>query len=375
MDVFTDRYLHERFVRAPLICQGGSAFFLSRSLSLQMASPCSEPTRRFPIPFPRPLGFGPDRKASTIPGQYGDADALEAIDFRDNPEEHPGCGAVLEEVSSRTSGREVREAFTTAPYGWPQDAIDSALVLHTLTGHVRTRQNGEAVDAPDLTQRNIGTARFRAETVTLSKRQMLEVLNVLQTMTDATSGEELEKVSEFLQEVRRLADRVSGPPPLPSPPELDYVDDVERHSGNERLAKLHENKERFLKETGEWQSMLNRKSKRETEWSQLQTALRRADGIDGVEEIKNSTVSTSCRICEAGLNQTDVSVHLITEFSPQKADVRYESTDLGACPTYFFGRRGCPESDQRRSEGGVHDRGGGREAVSRAAGLRIPLGR
>lgn len=216
----------------------------------------------------------------------GDADALEAIDFRDNPEEHPVCEAVLKKVSSRTKGREVRDAFTTPPYGWPQDAVDSALVLLTLTSHVRAQKNGEAVEATDLGQRGIGTTRFRAETVTLSHRQILEVRNVLQTLTDVSAGEELEKVSEFLQEVRRLAERVSGPPPLPATPDLDYVDEVERHSGNKQLAKLHDHKERFLEDTGDWQSMLNRKRQREAEWSQLKQALRRAADLDGVAEIR-----------------------------------------------------------------------------------------
>ncbi len=216
----------------------------------------------------------------------GDKDALEEVDFRGNPEDHPVCEAVLEAVSATTNGKEVRRQFTTAPYGWPQDAVDAALVLLTLTNHVRARRNGGAVDASDLTQRNLSTARFRAETVTLSRKQILELRGLLQQFADDVTGNEQEKVPEFLERVRTLAHRISGPPPLPARPDLDYVDEVARHSGNEQLAKLHEYKERFLKETGEWQSMGNRKPQREAEWSQLQTALRRAEDLDGVEEIR-----------------------------------------------------------------------------------------
>ncbi|MCS4034947.1 hypothetical protein GGQ02_003358 [Salinibacter ruber] len=216
----------------------------------------------------------------------GSADALKKVDFQDNPEDHPVCEAVLEAVSTSTSGQEVRKEFTSAPHGWPQDAVDAALALLTLTNHVRAKHDGEVVDATDLTQRTIGKARFRAETVTLSKRQELEVLNVLKTMTDVKSGQELEKVPEFLERVRSLADRISGAAPLPEPPNMDPVDEVARLSGNERLAKLHDHKEWFHGKTGEWQSMANRKDRRETEWSQLQTALRQGQALDGMEDVR-----------------------------------------------------------------------------------------
>ena len=216
----------------------------------------------------------------------GDADALKAIDFRDNPEEHPVCEAVLEAVSSSSTGKEVRKTLTTAPHGWPQDAVDAALVLLTLTNHVRAKNNGEAVEATDLTQRTIGTTRFRAETVMLSRKQILEVRGLLQQMTDDVTGNEQEKVPEFLERVRQLAGRFSGPPPLPKKPNLDYVEEVARQSGNEQLDTLHEHKERFLEETGDWQSMANRKNRREAKWSQLQTALRHGRGLDGMEEIR-----------------------------------------------------------------------------------------
>ncbi len=216
----------------------------------------------------------------------GDGDALKKIGFHDNPEEHPVCEAVLEAVSTSTSGQEVRKEFTSAPHGWPQDAVDAALALLTLTNHVRAKHNGEAVDVADLTQRKIGKAQFRAETVTLTKREELEVLNVLRTMTGAKSGEELDKVPEFLERVRGLVDRATGQPPLPDKPNLNPVDEVAQFSGNKKLSKLHEHKEWFHEKTGEWQSMANRKDRRETEWSQLQTALRQGGILDGMAEIQ-----------------------------------------------------------------------------------------
>ena len=217
----------------------------------------------------------------------GDSNALEALDYRGNPEDHPVCAVVLKAVNSTTKGKTVRKQFTSAPHGWPQDAVDASLALLTLTNHVQARQNGQSVDATDLTQRSIGTARFRAETVTLSHRQILEIRNLLDSVVDVKAGEEAQAVPHFLEQVKNMANRMSGPAPLPTRPDTEYIDEVERCSGNEQLAKLHEYKERFLRDTSEWQSKLSRKPAREAEWSQLRTALRHAAGLDGAEELRN----------------------------------------------------------------------------------------
>jgi hypothetical protein len=216
----------------------------------------------------------------------GDQSALEAVDYSDNPENHPVCEAVLKAVSSTKKGKEVRKDLTSAPHGWPQDAIDASLTLLTLTNHIRARKDGQSVDAQDLTQRGIGTTRFRAETVTISRRDLLDVRGLLRNFVDVTPGKEGEAVPQFLDRVTTLANRVGGPPPLPGQPDTEYVEEVARCSGNEQLAKLHQYKDRFLSDTGDWQTKLNRKQRREPKWSQLRTALDYASELEGAEEIR-----------------------------------------------------------------------------------------
>ena len=133
-----------------------------------------------------------DKRWSRVLNQAlnGDTNALEALDYRGNPEDHPVCAAVLKAVNSTKKGQAVRKHFTTSPHGWPQDAVDASLALLTLTNHVQARQNGQAVDATDLTQRSIGTARFRAETVTLGHRQILEIRNLLDSVVEVEPSNE-----------------------------------------------------------------------------------------------------------------------------------------------------------------------------------------
>ena len=49
-----------------------------------------------------------------------DANALQAVDHKDNPDKHPVCAAVLSAIGSGKKGKEIREQFENAPYGWPR---------------------------------------------------------------------------------------------------------------------------------------------------------------------------------------------------------------------------------------------------------------
>jgi len=218
--------------------------------------------------------------------QNGDANALDAVDHKGNPEDHPVCAAVLKRVQSTTTGKTVRQDLMTSPYGWPQDAIDASLVLLTLTRHVQALQNGQSVDVSDLAHRSIGNTRFRAETVTLKYKQKMEVRHLLSQLVNVTPDEELMAVPMFLERVKELADKASGAPPLPAEPDLPYVREIERCTGNERLAKLHEHKERLLKDTGTWQSRINARQQREPAWQTLQRLLHHGQSLDVMHPVR-----------------------------------------------------------------------------------------
>ena len=59
----------------------------------------------------------------------GDGDALEVVGHKGDPDKHPVCKAILDYVGSGKKGTEVRKQFGGAKYGWPQDAIDAALIV------------------------------------------------------------------------------------------------------------------------------------------------------------------------------------------------------------------------------------------------------
>lgn len=216
----------------------------------------------------------------------GDKSALEAVGFNDNPEKHPVCEAVLKSVGSTKKGKAVRDTYTAAPYGWPQDAVDAALVLLTLTNHVRARKAGEDIGATDITQRSIGSTQFRAETVQISRAQRIQVRGILDSFVNVSAGEELAAILQFVQSMERVVQSTSGSAPLPQMPDLAYLDAIKRSSGNEKIAAFFEHKDQIQEDLSAWQSMQGRKDRRQTEWRQLRRAVHFGQDLDATGPVR-----------------------------------------------------------------------------------------
>ena len=60
----------------------------------------------------------------------GQVDALTAITYSGDVEKHPIASAILHYIGNSTkTGKDIRNFFMKAPYGWSQDAIDALLIL------------------------------------------------------------------------------------------------------------------------------------------------------------------------------------------------------------------------------------------------------
>ena len=69
----------------------------------------------------------------------GDGDALTAVGHTGDPEAHPVCNGLLNYVGSGKRGTEIRRQFGGVLYGWPQDAIDAALIVLCNAGLLQAR--------------------------------------------------------------------------------------------------------------------------------------------------------------------------------------------------------------------------------------------
>ena len=81
----------------------------------------------------------------------GDVGALSQVGYPGDVTKHPVCRRVLDLVGAGKKGKDIRAHFKSAPFGWPQDAIDGALFVTLVAGNLRATVNGPAgasADAP-----------------------------------------------------------------------------------------------------------------------------------------------------------------------------------------------------------------------------------
>ena len=128
------------------------------------------------------------------------------------PAKHKGCAAILTFVAGGKKGREVRAHFAAPGCGWPQDAVDGALLVLVGSGHLHAVLDGKAVTQRQLDQTKIGVTAFRLEstTVTLPQRLALRKLS-RQSGVRAASDDD---VREWLAEVEAMVREQLGSGPV-----------------------------------------------------------------------------------------------------------------------------------------------------------------
>lgn len=201
----------------------------------------------------------------------GAADALEALDYTRNPEDHRVCKEIMAFVAGGKKGRDIRKRFTAPPYGWPQDAIDGALLVLVGSGHLRASQDGRALNQKQLNHSKIGVVDFRLESamVPVQKRQELRKL-FQEADVQAQPTEEANAAPEFLEKMKNLAQSAGGELPLPAPPRTAKLKELSSLAGNEQLIAIHEARGELSRWIAEWQKRKDLIEKRLPRWQALQ---------------------------------------------------------------------------------------------------------
>jgi hypothetical protein len=157
----------------------------------------------------------------------------------DATEKHPVCQQVVSTIGAGKTGSEVRKTLGSAPYGWPRDAVDAALIALHRSQHITATLNGAAVPLGQLDQSKIAKAAFRVEQATLSVPERLVLRKLFQSAgISCKSGEEGARAGEFLAGLVALAKSAGGEPPLPAPPSVTEIEDIQRLVGNEQLVAI-----------------------------------------------------------------------------------------------------------------------------------------
>ena len=210
----------------------------------------------------------------------GAANALEAVGFNGNAEAHPVCAAIKSFIGAGRRGNDIRKQFGAAPFGWPQDAIDAALMVLLTAGHLRATGNGNPVNASALVQSSIGATDFRVEIPSLSANQRIAVRGLFQAAgLNAPSNEESAFAPRFLEKLEAMAKEAGGDPPLPARPDTKHLRDLGLQSGNAQLLALLGEQARLKADIEAWQKAAADIAKRRPRWDTLQRLLQFAKDL------------------------------------------------------------------------------------------------
>ena len=175
----------------------------------------------------------------------GDGDALAAVGHKGDPDTHPVCKAILDFVGSGKKGTEVRKQFGGPPYGWPQDAIDAALIVLFNAGHA---PGPRAAPSPSprasSTRRTSPPTEFRVETITLTKVQLIGLRSLFKKIgLNTQPNQESVHAPKFLDRLTKLAEEAGGDAPLPKRPDTNHLADLANRVGNDQFKAIYDHKD------------------------------------------------------------------------------------------------------------------------------------
>ena len=220
--------------------------------------------------------------------QEGDPEALEKVGHDGKPETHPVVKEILGAIGgSGVSGSDLHKRFETAPYGWPRDAVDAAVLIAVGGRWVRAQRGGLPIDGVrELTPRQIGTTDFFRDEPPLNVDERLRLKGVL-SIADVQyeAGHEERSVTALLQRLDDLASEAGGPPPMPEVPDTALIDEIRGMSGNAQAREIASKHEELKDAAGEWKRRSQLRASRLGQWDLLIRLLAHAAGTKSIEPL------------------------------------------------------------------------------------------
>jgi len=204
---------------------------------------------------------------------------FQPVGHADATEKHPVCQQVVGVIGAGKIGGEIRKALRASPYGWPQDAIDAALIALHRSQHITATLNGGAVPLGQLDQNKIAKAEFRVEHATLSVQDRLFVRKLITQLVQCKSGEESAKAPDFLTALISLARAAGGDPPLPVSPSTADIEDMQRLVGNEQLVAIKDKAANLESRIKTWIIARDLATKRLPSWEVLERLVQHAGDL------------------------------------------------------------------------------------------------
>ncbi|CDO89414.1 hypothetical protein AWC29_12840 [Mycobacterium triplex] len=240
--------------------------------------------------FPKfPAADDPGWSKVIAKARDGAPDALAVVGWQGEVPANPVCKEVLARTSgSGTKGSDLQRDLGDAPFGWPKDAVDGALLALLASGNIRAERDGHPVDGPkELPATQVGKATFFKEDEPPTKQEQLAVRSVLTEAKVAyTSGKEGAAISGLVQHLLDLAARAGGSPPLPEPPDTSHLDGIAALAGNQQIRAVAQGAAQLRQDIKAWSAAKAQRADREAAWHTLDRLLLHASTLDLAAAIK-----------------------------------------------------------------------------------------
>lgn len=246
----------------------------------------------------------------------GAPDALAVVGWQGEVPVNAVCKEVLGRTSgSGTKGGDLQRDLGDAPFGWPKDAVDGALLALLASGNLRAERDARPVDGPkDVPATQISKTTFFKEDEPPTKPEQLAVRGLLtEAKVPYTSGKEGAAISGLLQHLLDLATRAGGPAPLPEPPDTSHVSQFAELAGNQQVRAVAQHAEQLRHDIKSWSAADARRTDREQAWQTLDRLLSHAPSLSLAASIKSQRDAIAAS--RLLMNEPDPVAPLVTELS------------------------------------------------------------
>ncbi len=212
----------------------------------------------------------------------GNPDALNAINYSGDVDKHPVAYEILRFMGNGSkAGKDIRNQFMKAPYGWPQDAVDTILIMLKNLQHISTSET-------DLKVAKINQATFKKEVHILGAKDKITIRKLFQDagINCPPNHEIFAYSNDYLDKLKSLATKVGGDAPRPEPNNIEFIKEIENKEGNERLLEILQQKDMLQSKFSDWTVKANTVSQREPQWTLLVELMNHAPENAEMEQLK-----------------------------------------------------------------------------------------
>lgn len=220
----------------------------------------------------------------------GSGSPLQLVNYNGDPDKHPICKAVLDEVGAGKKGSDLTKKFTAPPFGWSNNAVNAAIMVLLAAGLLRASRNSQPIQYKSLEQSAIGPTEFRVDHPPIAAGDKVRLRALFQKAgVKCQSNDDVEiKSGEFLIAVLALAQGGGGDAPLPELPNINYIKALQASFGNEQLSEILAQYTTIDADIASWSKRASLAKQRSARWDALQSLLSHAEkgGIPEATDIR-----------------------------------------------------------------------------------------